>query len=53
MERVGDAVPWDFQAVETGRCPDPADFLARYSDLWPELESFLGDKAAFDRAVGS
>ena len=51
-ERVGEAVAWYFQAVEAGRAPQPADFLARFPGLRPELESFLTDKAAFDRAAG-
>ncbi len=51
-ERVGEAVAWYFQAVEAGRAPEPADFLARYPDLRLELESFLADKAAFERAAG-
>jgi len=50
-ERVGEAVAWYFQAVEAGRPPEPTEFLARFPDLRPELESFLVDKAAFDRAV--
>ena len=50
--RVGEAVAWYFQAAETGPPPEPAAFLARYPDLRPELESFLADKGAFDRAAG-
>ncbi len=51
-ERVGEAVAWYYRAAEAGRPPDPAAFLARFPDLRPELESFLADKAAFDRAAG-
>ncbi|HYH65733.1 MAG TPA: hypothetical protein VD866_13635, partial [Urbifossiella sp.] len=51
-ERVGEAVAWYYRAAEAGAVPDPAAFLARFPDLRPELESFLADKAAFDRAAG-
>ena len=39
--RVGEAVAWYYRAAEDGRSPNPTDFLARFPDLRPELESFL------------
>ena len=51
-DRVGEAVAWYYQAAEAGDAPDPAELLARFPDLRAELESFLADKAAFDRAAG-
>ncbi|HEV3386735.1 MAG TPA: serine/threonine-protein kinase, partial [Gemmata sp.] len=45
-------VAWYYQAAEAGNPPDRADFLARYPDLRPELESFLADKDAFNRLAG-
>ena len=50
--QVSEAVAWYFQAVEAGRSPAPADFLARFPDLRPELESFLANQRAFDRTAG-
>jgi len=50
--RVGEAVAWYYRATEAGSPPNPDDFLARFPDLCCELESFLADKAAFDKAVG-
>jgi len=50
--RVGEAVAWYYRAAESGHLPNPADFLSRYPDLRPELESFLVDKNAFDRVAG-
>ena len=52
-DRVGEAVAWYYQAGEAGSPPDPATLLARFPDLRAELESFLADKGAFDRAVGA
>jgi hypothetical protein len=51
-ERVGVAVAWYFQQVEAGTPPSREAFLARFPDLRAELESFLADKGAFDRAAG-
>ena len=51
-ERVGEAVAWYYRAAEAGEVPDPAAFIARFPDLRADLESFLADKAAFDRAAG-
>jgi WD40 repeat protein len=51
-DRVGEAVAWYYQSAEAGAPPEPGDFLTRFSDLRPELESFLADKGAFDRAAG-
>src|SRR6202030_2380159 len=50
--RLGEAVAWYYQAAEAGKPPNPADFLARFPDLRPELESFLADKNAFERVKG-
>jgi hypothetical protein len=49
--RVGEAVAWYYRATEEGSPPNPADFLARFPDVRPELESFLADKDAFDQAA--
>jgi WD40 repeat protein len=51
-ERVGEAVAWYFQQVEAGTPPTREALLARFPDLCCELESFLADKGAFDRAAG-
>ena len=50
--QVGEAVAWYYRAVEAGNAPSPADFLASFPELRPELESFLADKEIFDQAAG-
>src|SRR5580692_8021688 len=50
--RLGEAVAWYYQSLWEGDPPDRTDFLARYPDLRPELESFLADKEAFSRLAG-
>src|SRR5262245_20724334 len=39
------------EAVEAGRTPDRAQFLARYPDLADDLAEFLDDRAQFQRLV--
>ncbi|HEV3435872.1 MAG TPA: serine/threonine-protein kinase, partial [Gemmata sp.] len=50
--RVGEAVAWYYRASEAGSPPNPIDFLARFPDIRPELESFLANKDAFDQVAG-
>lgn len=50
--RVDAAIAWYYQQAEAGAPPDPNEFLARFPDVRTDLESFLADKQAFDRAIG-
>jgi eukaryotic-like serine/threonine-protein kinase len=50
--RVDEAIAWYYRQAETGAPPAPHDFLNRFADVRTELQSFLADKAAFDRAAG-
>jgi eukaryotic-like serine/threonine-protein kinase len=51
-QRVNEAIAWYYQQVEGGSPPGPEPFLNRFPDVRTELQSFLADKAAFDRAAG-
>jgi hypothetical protein len=52
QQRLERAVADYLEAADAGRDPDPAAWLARYSDLQPELGQFLADQARLDRLVG-
>jgi serine/threonine-protein kinase len=51
-ERLAEAVLSFERALDEGRSPDPAEWLARYPDLADELRSFFADQAAAARAAG-
>src|SRR5437867_1439116 len=46
-----DAVLDYLQAVDAGHPPDPAEFVARYPDLAPELAAFFADQEHLDPLV--
>ena len=47
--RLDAAIAAYYREVEAGHIPDREAFLAEHADLRTELESFLADKAAFER----
>ncbi len=52
-ERIDAAIAEWFEALEEGRAPDEAEFLARFPDLVDELRKFLADHHRFDQVAGS
>ncbi|MGH7140233.1 MAG: hypothetical protein ACREHD_31225, partial [Pirellulales bacterium] len=51
--RLDDAVTSWIKANEQGAAPDPNDWLARYSDLAPELESFFAAEDQLGRMAAT
>src|SRR5262245_53961798 len=49
--RVDEAIAWYFRHAEAGTPPDPDDFLNRFPEIRGDLQSFLADKAAFERVA--
>jgi hypothetical protein len=43
-ERVDEVILAYLEEVDAGRAPQPADYLARYPDLAPDLQSFFADQ---------
>ncbi|HEY3966700.1 MAG TPA: serine/threonine-protein kinase [Planctomycetaceae bacterium] len=52
-ERIDAAIAEWFEALEEGRAPGEAEFLARFPDVADELRKFLADHRGFGRIAGS
>src|SRR5262245_47685703 len=55
-QRVNEAIAAYLAAVDAGRPPDRADFLAHHADIAAELEAFFADRDRFQqlaRPLGS
>jgi hypothetical protein len=52
-DRLDEAIAGYLEAVDAGRQPAAADWLARYPDLAPELTRFLGDQQQVHNLIGS
>jgi WD40 repeat protein/predicted Ser/Thr protein kinase len=50
--QADEAVAWYYSRAEAGSPPTRAELLARFPHLAADLDAFLADKAAFDRAAG-
>jgi WD40 repeat protein len=52
QERLEQAIGTYLEALDAGLAPDPDEWLARHSDLRPELAAFLADQDHLDHLVG-
>src|SRR5262245_16851271 len=48
-QRVNEAIAEYLAAVDAGRPPDPAEYLARHAEIAGELETFFADRERFQQ----